>query len=442
MEGKFVLRKDSNPNEYGEYKVILQYCTQGIPVKKSTGISVHPNYWLGDNGDGKYILSGKNGHPKSSILNQRLFNLKKEVEDKINAMLVAKNQVIPVPVLRSILSGDYDKEKEKENGKVPFVEFTLDQNKELYEMGKIGYSVWENICCHMRKFKEFLQNEKRLDTSEKTTLYCNNLTVQIIKDYIKWRQGKKNTNDTINKSLTPIFKTVRVMCRKGWIDRDTCDEICNLYLATNAKDLDTETTHYLTEDQVKQLISVVKDCKYERTKDMFDMFMFSIYTCGLRFSDVATLRWDEIDMEKRVIKHIQVKGHTRNAKILTIPISDESLKILEKWRGRNDNFVFGILGDEFDLGDCEKLKDSLNSKNKTINTSLKTLGDKIKLPFPLHFHISRHTFATLALNNKVDVKTISTLMGHSSVLTTEKVYATLLPSTIEKTVEEKLNFHF
>ena len=56
--------------------------------------------------------------------------------------------------------------------------------------------------------------------------------------------------------------------------------------------------------------------------------------------------------------------------------------------------------------------------------------------------MSRHTFATLALNNEVDVKTISTLMGHSSVLTTEKVYATLMPATLEKTVEEKLNFHF
>lgn len=88
------------------------------------------------------------------------------------------------------------------------------------------------------------------------------------------------------------------------------------------------------------------------------------------------------------------------------------------------------------------LERDIELKNRTINTSLKTLGDKISLPFPLHFHVSRHTFATLALNNTVDVKTISTLLGHSSVLTTEKVYATLMPSTIEKTVKEKLNFHF
>lgn len=85
---------------------------------------------------------------------------------------------------------------------------------------------------------------------------------------------------------------------------------------------------------------------------------------------------------------------------------------------------------------------SLLSKNKCINTSLKTLGDKVNLPFSLHFHISRHSFATIGLNKGVDIKTISTLMGHSSVLTTEKVYATILPSTLEKTVKERLNFHF
>lgn len=443
MEGRFLLRRDSRPNEFGEYKVVLQFCTQGTAVKKSTGISVHPDYWLGDNGDGKYILSGKNGHPKSYILNQRLVNLKKEIEDKLDMLLVGQNKTISVSGLRSVMNGDYDENLERENGKVGFVDFALEQNKELYTLGKIGYSVWENILSYMKKFKEYLQEEKRLDTREDTTLYCRDLTPQLVKDYIKWRQRKKNSNDTINKSLTPIFKTVKVMCRRGWIGRDACDEICGLYLPGNAKTLDKDTTqHYLTEDQIRELMTVVKDCKYERTRDMFDMFMFSIYTCGLRFSDIGTLRWEEIDMEKRLIRHMQVKGHTRKAKTLTIPISDEGMKILEKWRGRYDNYVFGLLGDEFDLGNDVKLKETLNAKNKTINTSLKVLGDRIKLSYPLHFHVSRHTFATLALNKKVDVKTISTLMGHSSVMTTEKVYATLMPSTLEQTVEERLNFHF
>ncbi len=443
MEGKYLLRKDCKPNEFGEFKIVLQYCTQGVSVRKSTGISIKPDLWLGDKGDNKYIRTGKEGHQKAAILNQRLINLKKGIDDRINSLRAEKHQVIPVPVLRSILSGEYDREKDRDKGQVPFVEFVLEQNKEIYNLGKISYSVWTNIECNMNTFSEFLHKVKHLDTSEKTILYCRDITVKLFKDYILWRQERGNTNETINKALTPIFKAVKIMHRREWIDRDTCDEICNLYLPANAKTLGTDTAlHYLTQEQVKQFIEIVKSAKYERTRDIFDMFMFSLYVSGLRFSDIATLRWAEIDMEKRAIRHIQVKNHTRNAKILNLSIPDEGMKILQKWQRRNDNFVFGLLSDEFDLTDCEALKETLNSKNRTINTSLKTLGDKIKLPFPLHFHVARHTFATLALNNTVDIKTISSLMGHSSVLTTEKVYATLMPSTIEKTVEEKLNFHF
>lgn len=442
MVGKFLLRKDGNPNEYGEFKISLQYSTQGVTVKKSTGISVHPDYWLGDNGDGKYILGGAKGHPKYLILNKRLNNIKKEIDDKIDSLLVEKNQVIPVPILRSILNGTYDENKEKENGKISFVDFVLEQNKELYNLGKIGFSVWTNIECNMGQFKRFLQKEKRMDTNEKTILYCRNLTVQIIKDYINWKQSKNNTNDTINKALTPIFKTVKICCKKGWVNRDICDEICNLYLPPNSTDLDSETVKYLTDDQVKQLNVVIQNCKYERTTELFDMFMFSLYNCGLRFSDVATLRWDEVDITNRTIKHIQVKGHTRKAKLLNIPITDGGMKILEKWKGRNENFVFGLLSDEYDLKNYEKLKEDLNSKGRLINTSLKAIGDKINLPFNLHFHIARHTFATKCINEGVDIKAISTLMGHSTTHTTEKVYAMFMPSTLQKIAEEKLNFNF
>lgn len=444
MEGKYLLRKDCKPNEFGEYKIVLQYCSQGVPVKKSTGISISPEMWLGDNGDGHYIMSGKNGHPKASILNQRLTNIKRETNDKLDKLIVEKNQIIPANVLRRVLNGEYDREKERSNGKVPFVDFTLNHNRELYKLGKIGPAVWANIDSNMNIFKQFLHKEKRLDTSEKTTLYCRDITPKLIRDYIKWRQvDRKNKNDTINKTLTPIIKAVKEMCRKGWIDRDSCEEICDLYYPTNAKTLGEDgIPNYLTAEQVSKLIEVVKESKYPRSKEMFDMFMFSVYTCGLRFSDIATLRWDELDMEKRTIKHIQVKGHTRNGKVLSLHITDEGMKILERWKGKNDNFVFGLLGDDFDLTDGEALRRSLGSKDRTINISLKAQGDKIGLDFPLHFHVARHTFATLALNAGVDVKTISSLMGHSSVLTTEKVYATLLPSTLSKTVEEKLNFHF
>ena len=100
--------------------------------------------------------------------------------------------------------------------------------------------------------------------------------------------------------------------------------------------------------------------------------------------------------------------------------------------------MFGMLDDEFDLSDEEEFMRIKQSRTRTIDQSLAALGKKIKLPFTLHIHCSRHSFATLGVNNGADIHSISRLMGHSSVMTTEKVYATVLQETLQKTVDESM----
>lgn len=446
MIGRFVLRKDQKPNEFGEYAVCLYYSAKSVPVKKSMGISIHPDLWLGDDGfTCEYVLGGPTGHPKADIYNKVLHAKKKEIDHIIEELHKDADFEMTVPILRSILNGTYKEELDKQKGGISFVDEVLRYNYSLYQKGKIGYSVWHNIDCNMKTFKRFLQKEKRLDTCEATTLYCNHLSVELIEDYIVWRKEKGNTNDTINKALIPIFKTVKRLMRLDWIKKEIGDEILELYLPTQCKSLGDLTeidVDYLTPEQVKQLIEIAAQSKYPRTKELMDMFLFSIHCGGMRFSDVATLRWREVNMEERIIKHLQVKNHTKRPVVLLLPITNEAMKILERWVGRNDNFVYGLLADEFDLDDEVVLKRTVNSRNKTMNQSLQCMGEKIGLPFRLHFHISRHTFASWAINRGIDVKTISYLMGHSTSAVTEKVYAKLFPETLMDIVTEKLDFRF
>lgn len=441
MEGKYFLRTDNKPNELGELMINIQYCTQGVPCKKKTGISIKPEYWLGDNGNGKYVKGGPSGHPKASILNQRLVNLKKEYDSIIDSLLVQKNQVIPVPVLRSILNGSYSEQMEIEKGKVDFVQFVLDFNEQEYKIGKVTYSIWVNVQSYMKKFKEFLQKTKHIHTSPDNLLYCRDITVDLIRDYILWRKDVGNCNATINHSLTPIFKALKKCYREGWVERETYDEITELYLPANGNELgEDKRIEYLTIDQLKSLKEAAAKAKYDRTRDFVDMFMFSVYCGGLRVSDIISLKWEEVDMEDKMVRHYQVKNHTRKAQLLTIPMADGAIEILERWKGRSENYVFGLLDDEFDLTDEERFQNIKQSRTRTINQSLAALGEKIGLPFKLHIHCARHSFGTNGLNNGGDLKTISALMGHSSVLVTEKVYATILPETLQKNVQDYLNF--
>ena len=439
MEGKLKIRMDAKPNEFGEYPVVIMYCTMGKAVRKTTDIKVAPEHWL-DGKDNKYVKGGRDGNPKAALLNNKLKNFKDTYDKMINEHLGDGKKIITEAALRAILNGTYQQHKEKEEGKVPFIPFVLEHNEGLYKTDKIGVSVWENVKCYMNKFGKFLRTMKRMNTNENNILYCRDVDVDLIKDYIIWRKEVEgNSNATINKALSPIFKAVKVCCRKGWISREESEEICDLYLNAEGKSLDDSMEkEFLTIEQLRKFKELTGKAKYDRTREFADMFLFSSFT-GLRFSDLMTLKWNEIDMEKNMISHMQYKGHNRKAKMLYIPLNDTSRDILERWNGRYDEFVFGLLPSGYDLSDEAAFLKVKNAADKTINQSLQSIGDKMGLPFNLHIHLGRHTFAMMTLNGGVDIKTTSALLGHASTMVTERVYATLLPNTIAEVVGDKLN---
>lgn len=77
------------------------------------------------------------------------------------------------------------------------------------ERNKIGQSVYKNGLSGMKVFGEFLMTEK-LGTYEPDKIYVSEISIDIVEKYISWmRTVKKNTDDTINHSLTPILKGCR-----------------------------------------------------------------------------------------------------------------------------------------------------------------------------------------------------------------------------------------
>lgn len=87
------------------------------------------------------------------------------------------------------------------------------------------------------------------------------------------------------------------------------------------------------------------------------------------------------------------------------------------------------------------LSRAIDNCNRSIGRRLKMAGEHIGLTFPLGMHVARHSFAVKALNSaRLNVHIISHLLGHSSVVVTEKVYARFLMPTLSKEVEEKLTF--
>ena len=423
IKGNYTLRTDRKADCNGRYCVYIDYVLQSRHAKVATEVWVEEKYW-----DSKKRQVSAS-HPFSTKLNRQLENQRREIDERIYDH--SQRHRLTLDALRALAQGRTVPKGTKSTD--DFIEYAIRVNEEEYKLGKIGVSVRDNALCSFNIFRQFLRQYHGEDS-----LYIKELNADLVREYIFWRQGRGNINATINKTLTPIIKAARRAESERLIGVGVAEQLGRMYLPIKVEQGEEESTevHYLTEAQLRDFASLYNTVKYPRTKDYIDMFLFSFYACGLRISDIITLEWKSVNFENREIRKILYKGD----KLHTIPLNDGAISILKKWQGRYDRFVFGLLHDTFNLTDKEELKRMRLNKNRAIKTSLKTLGDKINLPFNLGMHVARHSFAVLALNKGIDVHKISRLMGHSSIMVTEKVYAQFLPSTLEDEVMNKLNF--
>lgn len=141
-----------------------------------------------------------------------------------------------------------------------------------------------------------------------------------------------------------------------------------------------------------------------------------LYT-GLRIGEMCALRWENIDLERRVIRveqtlqRIYANGKTKiiidapktENSIRSIPISNKLYEILKPLKGKHKKEDF------FLTGSSEKF---IEPRNYQYLFKLCLKNSKVK---DYKFHILRHTFATNCIEVGMDIKSLSEILGHSSV---------------------------
>lgn len=157
---------------------------------------------------------------------------------------------------------------------------------------------------------------------------------------------------------------------------------------------------YLSIEEIRLLMAT--PCKDETVKQAF---LFACF-CGLRISDVRTLRWADIGKctEGYYISKLMVK--TRH--VVTVPLSENALSWMPaRGQARADDKVFEL------------------PSFFSVNYRLKQWAREAGIDKPVTFHVSRHTFATTLLTMGVDLYTTSKLLGHQNIITTQ-VYAEIV----------------
>lgn len=402
--------------------VQIEYAVKSQAVRRSTGISTLEKDWNPNENKGRGGVRSSYGTDYKTI-NNRLLKRVSDLDSQIANWCEKNPNQLTLDIIKAFLDGLPIIRDDKG---IDFAQFVTENLKNELERNKIGQSVYKNGISGMNIFGQFLQAE-RLGTYAIDKIYVSEISTDLIERYIKWRRElKHNSDETINHSLTPILKACKKAADLGYIPLTLNSAIQGMrIIKTTSLQADNSTkVKHLTKEQLTQLIEFYNTDKESRRKEYIEMFLFAMHACGLRLVDILTLQWSEIDFAKKTLNKIQVKTRNRNI----IPLTEAASDILNRWKGRNLRFVFGLLPDDFNLDEAEELYRMRNTKTRGINQALTVVGEEIKLPFDLTFHVARHTFAVQSLNNGISMTMVSQLLGHSSSEITEKVYAHFIPA--------------
>lgn len=157
-----------------------------------------------------------------------------------------------------------------------------------------------------------------------------------------------------------------------------------------------------------------------------DMFLFSFYTRGMSFVDMAYLR--KSDLSRGILTYRRRKTG-QNLFIRWEKCMDE---IVSSYDNPSSLYLLPIITSS----DTDERQQYINMSHK-INRSLKSLGKKLGLPTPLTMYVARHTWANAARKKKIPISVISEGMGHTSEMTT-RIYLSSLDADIIDRANKKI----
>lgn len=248
-----------------------------------------------------------------------------------------------------------------------------------------------------RHFENFLRYKYR-----RKDLMPKELTHLVISDFEIYLRTVANLKVNSSTKTLKFFKTVvKHAQRTGFIIHDP---FMNHHFQTEYVD-----RGFLTDEEIKCIME--KEFPTARLEAVRDIFIFSCF-CGLAYIDVANLTQDNIvtlNGKRWIMTTRQKTKVPSNILLLDIPAM-----IIEKYRGRTkDGKLLPILS------------------NQKMNSYLKEIGDVCGIKKNLTYHLARHTFATMILSKGVPIESVSKMLGHTNIRTTQ-VYARITNKKIEE----------
>ena len=152
-----------------------------------------------------------------------------------------------------------------------------------------------------------------------------------------------------------------------------------------------------------------------------DMFLFSFYTRGMSFVDMAYLK------KKNLQNGVLTYRRQKTGQQLFIRWEKPMQEIVDKYDTSDTPFLLPIIRDT----EADNRK-QYKSESHRVNQSLKKIGEQLGLSIPLTSYVARHSWASIAKSKNIPIATISEAMGHDSEQTTRIYLASLDTTVVDK----------
>jgi site-specific recombinase XerD len=385
----FYLKKPKNYVS-GEMPIYLRITVDGIRKDFTSGKSCEPAKWNAK----ANRMTGTT--PPVKAFNYYLFNLEKQI-DQIHTDLFNEGKTITAETIKNKYFG-------VEVVEIPHnlvVAFQDHNDKVEALIGKdFAKGTLTKYNATLKHVKSFLKAKYRVED-----LLASKVDYRFITEFDFYlRTCCGCANNAAVKHLKNLGKIIRICLANRWI---TFDPFLN-----HRNKIKKVKRVVLTQSELVLLQQ--KEFKIERLRIVRDAFLFCCYT-GLSFIDVRELTKSEIRQGENGEAWIIKNRHKTDvaSHVPLLPIAEEILnRYAEHPQVEDSDRVLPI------------------ASNQKMNAYLKEVADLCGIDKHLTFHIARHTFATtVTLNNGVPIESVSKMLGHTDIRTTQ-IYAKMLDEKV------------
>jgi site-specific recombinase XerD len=385
----FYLKKPKN-YEKGPVPIYMRITVEGKRAEAATGRESEPSRW---NTSAGRMNSTKED---AKTLNGYLDGLQAQVLNA-HTVLSQTGQLITAEVLKNKFLGKEEKPR-------LIMGIISDHNERMKELVGDEYAIgthkrFKVVYSHTLEFLKARFNATDYD--------IRRIDFAFVTDYeFHLRRVRKMGNNATVKHMKMFRKITNICLNNGWITSDPFASYKGRY-----REVDRSV---LMEEEIEALAT--KKFVSDRLDQVRDTFLFCCFT-GLAYSDVQKLTTSQIGKGIDGLPWIFTQ-RTKTDTTSNIPLLPQAKKIMEKYADHpvcvNKGVVLPV------------------PSNQKLNEYLKEIAILCGIDKPMTSHIARHTFATtVALQNGVPIETVSKILGHKSIRTTQ-IYAKIMDTKVSK----------